>query len=147
MKSLIALSIFISLATPAVAQQILETTCESVNKCQKQISVPAGKSVVIAPGINTASPNGCTAIVPTIKTIVKPRFGQIVPRIVPYTNLEKELSGLSMGSCAGKAVKGLQLTYVANKDAKGDDKIVITVDSRSESGSRTQIYEYNISIQ
>ncbi|MBI3700586.1 MAG: hypothetical protein HY242_09120 [Afipia sp.] len=143
MKTATAISILALFAAPVIAQEILEVTCENDNKCQKRIAVPAGASVIIAPGIAMPNSKDCSFSVPTITTIVPPKFGKLVPKIVAYTAPARELGGMSTGACAGRTVKGLQLTYIANADANGEDKIVIVIQSKP----RVAITEYNIKIR
>jgi hypothetical protein len=115
----------LALMGPALAQQGQESQCEA-GRCIKYVTVKAGKSAILAPGISyVAKPPSCDFIQPNIQTIKAPTQGKVVPKIVSRSVGERSSFGQATG-CSGKPTKGLQLIYVANSNARGSDEVVIT---------------------
>jgi hypothetical protein len=99
----------------------------SGSSCEDEVTVKAGRSVILAAGINQMQEETCEFQTPDIQTTVEPHLGRVVPKVVPVVIQSTDSLGVDAGPCKGKRTKGLRLIYFANPGASGTDEVVITV--------------------
>ncbi|CAN0396479.1 unnamed protein product, partial [Phaeothamnion confervicola] len=89
----------------------------------------------------------CSFVEPKIDTLVKPRQGRIVPKVVAYTIPAAAPNGTPTGTCAGKTTKGLRINYIARPTAKGTDEVLLRIQSRVGDAVNSMNSRYVITIQ
>lgn len=70
-------------------------------------------------------PQTCTSLSANMNIVVKPSHGVLIPRVVPHTITTSRFG--SVGSCAGKPIKALQIEYRSTPGYRGTDTFAIDV--------------------
>jgi hypothetical protein len=135
MRILIFAFFLLTSCLPARAQQ-------TVAKVQS-LTVPGGKSVLLGGnGFWSINSDTCEFIELQIETIVHPSMGRVVGKMyngkIPATAENQ--------SCVGLPIKAFQMTYTANKNAKGTDRVLLQA-RQVNHDRRTFTFEYLITIE
>ena len=114
-------------------------------KCDKDVAVKPGATVILAPGISGLRyATDCTFVVWIVDLIVKPNLGRVTPRLIATTVGEKDDLGRPLGNCAGSKAHALRITYQANRDARGKDEVELRI--RNEETKFSFVSRYHITI-
>ncbi|MBI3699422.1 MAG: hypothetical protein HY242_03115 [Afipia sp.] len=115
---------------------------ETVAKTES-VTVRSGQSVRLGGnGIWSIDSDTCQFIELQMDTLVHPSMGRVVGRLydgkIPATAINQ--------SCVGLPIKAFQITYTANKKAKGTDRVMLQA-RQVNHDRRTFTFEYVITIE
>jgi hypothetical protein len=131
---------------PVQAQPVQASCSALINAtCDKDVTVKPGGTVILAPGITAfRSLTDCTPFAWIVDLKVKPHLGRAKPRYTIITVPEKNNLGRSMGNCVGRKVNALQITYQANRDARGKDEVELSL--RNAEIKWSYVLRYHVTI-
>jgi hypothetical protein len=137
----------IIVAAIIIQPQPVQASCYALinGTCDKEVTVKPGNTVILAPGISGLRPaTDCKFVVWIVDLIVKPHLGRVTPRQISTTIEGTDGLGRSTGICAGRKTNALQITYQANRDARGKDEVELRL--RSEEAKFTYALRYHVTI-
>ncbi|MHB8273042.1 hypothetical protein [Bradyrhizobium sp.] len=88
-------------------------------------------------------PHNCTSLSAKMNLVSKPSHGVLIPRVVPHTITTSRFG--SVGNCAGKPIKALQIEYKSVSGYHGTDTFTIDVTFGWE--GRRDIDTYTVTVE
>jgi hypothetical protein len=139
----------LAIVTALIIQpQLVQASCSALitMKCDKDVTVKSGGTIILAPGITSVrSATDCTFVLWVVDVVVKPHLGRVIPKMITRTLSKTDDLGRSLGNCGGHKAPALQITYQANRDARGKDEVELRI--RNDSAKSSFVSRYHVTIE
>ena len=110
------------------------------------LTVKSGKSILLGSGFWSIDYDSCRFIELKMETLVEPQLGRIAAQMINGKIPAQATGEATNPQCVGLPIKALRLTYTANKNAKGTDRVLIkTIQVNWDRNAF--IFDYNITVE